>query len=158
MSLATRGFLRRAGANHGLSERPEYHVWASMMRRCHDPKGHAFERYGGRGIRVAPEWHDPQVFLDAVGPRPSPRHSLERIDNNRGYEPGNVKWDTPKAQARNRRNNLLITARGRTQCLAAWSEETGLAWSTIYNRLLRGWSGEKAVSVPAVMGRNKWSS
>lgn len=91
---------------HGLSKHPSYNRWYNMIQRCERPHHRAYLHYGGRGIRVAPEWLDPAVFLAYVdatlGPCP-PGYSLDRIDNDRGYEPGNIRWATWPEQARNRR-------------------------------------------------------
>ena len=83
-----------------------------------------------------------------VGPRPSDKHSLDRIDNAKGYEPGNVRWATMSAQCRNKRNNRLLTFRGKTQCMTAWGEELGLSRGCIKCRLKNGWSVEEALSTP----------
>jgi hypothetical protein len=124
--------------------------WASMVARCHKPSDKSFARYGARGIRVCVRWRDNfDAFLEDVGPRPSTQHSLERNDNNGDYEPGNVRWATPREQARNRSNNRLLTASGKTQTVAAWAEERGIAKTTVLNRLLRGWSDSRAVNEPA---------
>ena len=100
---------RRRLVTHGLSRsannpgHPLYETWVGMRRRCHSPKNEAFARYGGRGIEVCPEWRDDFLqFLADVGERPTPNHSLDRIDNDKGYEPGNVRWATPQEQADNR--------------------------------------------------------
>lgn len=82
---------------------PEYKVWAAMKQRCQNPRNSRYHRYGGRGITVCPEWLDSfDAFLAHVGPRPSKGYSLERINNNGNYEPGNVKWATHQQQALNR--------------------------------------------------------
>jgi hypothetical protein len=83
---------------------PEYRYWQDMKRRCLNPNAHNYGHYGARGISVCPEWvNDYEAFLAHVGRRPSPEHSLDRIDNDRGYEPGNVRWGTKAEQANNRR-------------------------------------------------------
>ena len=88
---------------HGQSGKKEYKAWLSMRRRCSDPNRHNAHRYLGRGITVCKEWQDDlHAFLAHVGPAPSPQHSLGRIDNDRGYEPGNVRWESASQQARNR--------------------------------------------------------
>ena len=92
------------GTTHGKSWTAEWIIWVAMRRRCSNPNCKDWKNYGGRGITVAPEWQtDFQAFLDHVGPRPSPAFSIDRIDNDRGYEPGNVRWATRLEQAHNQR-------------------------------------------------------
>ena len=87
----------------------EYHIWNSMIQRCHNPKHISYKEYGARGIEVCTEWRRYfQVFLRDVGKRPSKEHSLDRKDPNKGYEPGNVQWATAKHQARNKRKSLYL--------------------------------------------------
>jgi hypothetical protein len=100
--------VRRHGGGspsiHGMSQTREYSIWQGILARCDNPTCNGYANYGGRGIRVCDEWRrDFLAFYDYVGPRPTPKHSLERIDNERGYEPGNVKWATCSEQLRNRR-------------------------------------------------------
>lgn len=87
---------------------PLYRLWARINKRCHNPRAHNYRWYGGRGIKVWEGWrHDAGAFIEYVeqnlGPRPSPRHSINRIDNDGDYAPGNIEWATPKQQAANRR-------------------------------------------------------
>jgi hypothetical protein len=92
--------------NHRRKEkpRPEYTAWALMKSRCNNPRHPRYADYGGRGIGVCERWQmDFSAFLADVGPRPGLGYSLDRIDNGRGYEPGNCRWATAKEQASNRR-------------------------------------------------------
>lgn len=83
---------------------PEYRAWVNMIHRCENQTQKDFRNYGGRGIRVCPEWRaDYSVFLAKVGRRPSPSHSIDRIDNDGNYEPGNVRWATKREQRANQR-------------------------------------------------------
>lgn len=98
--------------DHGESKpgTAEYRSWASMWRRCEDPKAIGWKRYGGRGIRVCEEWRDYRVFLAALGRKPTPSHSIDRWPDNDGdYKPGNVRWATASEQARNRQKRAQMT-------------------------------------------------
>lgn len=134
---------------HGLSYTPEYRAWQQMRLRCLDPEHAAFADYGGRGITVCDRWRDdPTAFLADVGPKPSPKHEIDRIDNDRGYEPGNVRWATRKENDRNRRSSRLLTFRGETHALAEWCERLGLPRDTVRKRLEGGWPVEEALTTP----------
>lgn len=108
------GAARRSGMDS------EYKVWRGMRNRCNDPKAIGYENYGGRGIRVCPEWDDYSAFLAAVGPRPTPRHSLDRINPNGNYEPGNCRWVTRDIQQFNRRARTKSGVSG-----VSWSDRDG---------------------------------
>ena len=132
---------------HGLAKTPEYTAWVNMNRRCHYPPDPSYWRYGGRGIIVCDEWrHNFAAFYSEIGPRPSALHSLDRIDNNRGYESRNVRWATDAEQKRNMRKNVWLTHEGRTMVLRDWATETGLKQMTIRSRLRVGMSAGEALS------------
>jgi hypothetical protein len=132
------GCLQRTRGGVSVLRTAEYVAWANIHARCSDEDD---PRYGGRGIGVAERWRDFDSFLADVGERPSPRHSLERLDNDRGYEPGNVVWATPKTQARNRRSTRLVDG----VSMAELAERSGVPYATLQSRLDRGWSVERAV-------------
>ena len=91
---------------HGLVATPEYGIWAAMKRRCLSPNNPAYHDYGGRGITVCDRWLDFKMFIADMDARPSPKHSIDRINNDGNYEPGNVRWATMTEQSFNRRNNV----------------------------------------------------
>lgn len=139
------------------SYRVEYGAYINAIHRCHNPKHPQYRDYGGRGIYVCDEWRAPGgfwLFLDEIGRKPSPELTLDRLDNNKGYEPGNVGWRSRAEQARNRRNSnriqapVLITIGGVTQSLKDWSLQTGLNDTTIRSRYYAGYR-ETDLIVPA---------
>lgn len=141
-----------ANITHGMRHSPEYTCYCNMMQRCTNSNRTDYPRYGGRGIRVCDRWLDPENgfvnFLSDMGPKPAKKLSIERELVDGDYCPENCRWATNTEQARNKRNNVNITFRGKTQCIAAWAEETGLSCSRIGDRLRNGWSVEDALITP----------
>ena len=134
---------------HGKANRlSEYRIWKQIRGRCLTPSNKRYADYGGRGITVCEEWNDFEVFLDDVGPRPSPQHSLDRIDNDKGYSPDNCRWATSTEQNSNKRNCHFITIDGVTQTLKAWARQYKISAALIYQRLDRGMSEQEAVTKP----------
>jgi hypothetical protein len=127
---------------------PEYKSWAHMKARCNSETNHKYHLYGARGIKVCDRWlNNFENFLADMGQKPSPLHTIDRIDNNGNYEPSNCRWATKKEQGRNTRTNLLITHNGKTMTLIEWSELSGVNKITLRNRIsLYGWSVEKALT------------
>lgn len=147
--LITEAHLKHGAARHSY-ETHEYNIWRGMRQRCLNPRNPTFLRYYGiRGIRIAERWNNFTNFLADMGPKPPGRISLERIDNDGDYEPGNVCWATQKAQMRNTRRNRLLTHDGITMCLTDWALRVGMSRDMIGGRLDRlGWSVEKALTRP----------
>lgn len=139
---------------HGLCKHPLYKTWLNVKDRCRNPKNPYFHNYGGRGIKVCVQWEKSFVtFLQDVGEKPTPLHTLERKNNNGNYTPKNVVWATKKEQANNMRKNRMLTLDGRTQSLTLWAEEIGLVPSTLQYRLQQGMSVRAAISTPRRNGR-----
>ena len=141
---------------HGQSRRkvkrsPEYNAWRAMKNRCENSASRDYVRYGGRGISVCNRWKIFEDFFADMGVKPSSRHSLDRIDNDLGYEPSNCRWATIAEQTRNRgglRTNRLVTVQGKTMCVADAATLFCLPINTIHNRLNRGLSDEEACLTP----------
>jgi hypothetical protein len=128
----------------------EYRAWIEMKRRCYNPKRQNYKVYGARGITVCDRWlHDFSAFLSDVGYAPSSLHSLDRVDPDGHYEPGNVRWATPDTQNNNRRVHRTATVQGITKTAAEWARETGLHPATIRHRLRSGIDGTIATSKPS---------
>lgn len=134
---------------HGMSDAPEFEVWMGIKRRCLNPNEKCFHNYGGRGIKVCERWllSFEDFYLD-MGSRPSPKHTIERVDTDGNYEPLNCKWATQKEQANNRRNNRRLSALGKNLTVSQWSDETGITSWTILGRLKNNWSAFEAVTIP----------
>lgn len=142
---------RRGYWKHGKQRTPEWRSWVSMRNHCYYPKNNRYHSHGGRGIKVCDRWLGESGFVNFLadmGPKPSPRHSIDRIDNNGNYEPGNCRWATPKEQANNTRRNLLLTHNGRTMPLQAWANESGVERRTLAQRIRYGWPMELALIPP----------
>jgi len=141
--------LPRKIGNRGVDEIPEHVNWRGMMDRCFSVKHSDYQNYGGRGITVCEEWRGSEGFfrfLEYIGPKPSPGHSVDRYPNGEGnYEPGNVRWATATEQSRNRSCTRRITLGGRTQCLAEWCSELGISYALAYSRIRRGQSPAAAL-------------
>lgn len=149
---AARSGMVTHGASIGGMRTPEYTAWKNMIARCENRGRREWMRYGGRGISVCDRWRSSfPAFLADVGPRP-PGTTLDRINRDGNYEPGNVRWATWLAQQRNRNNNHRVTANGVTMSLAEWQERTGIPASTIRQRLARGMSPEAALSSTGRVG------
>lgn len=127
---------------------PEYWTWANMMQRCNNPRSSAFDKYGGRGIRVCEQWRDFDAFYADMGPRPTPKHEIDRIDVNGHYEPANCRWATRKQQMNNTRVTTYLTHDGTTRSLHEWAELHRLNPVTLKVRLQRGWPVSLALTTP----------
>lgn len=136
---------------HGLYGTWLYFRWSHIVSRCHNPLNPRYQDYGGRGIHLFAAWRESvELFCSYVSELEhfGQDRTLDRINNDRGYEPGNVRWATTTEQNRNTRHNKLITFGSKTQCAAAWEEELGLRNGQIHDRMSRGWSAERALTTP----------
>lgn len=139
---------REANTTHGKTGTRIYRIWSGMLNRCRNPNSKDYTHYRKRGIHVCRAWYRFESFYADMGEPPTGSHELERLDNSRGYEPGNCVWATATQQARNRRSNVLITWSGKTQCVSAWEQELGFSSGRLSRRLRSGWSLKRAIETP----------
>ncbi len=146
---ACAGAAKRTHGEASQRRTPEYVAWLGMKQRCFSPRSTSYKHYGGRGITVCAAWRASfETFRSDMGRRPSPDHSLDRIDNDGDYEPGNVRWAPPSVQGRNRSVNRRLTVNGVTRSLVEWSEQVHIGPETLSRRLQLGWTPERAVTTP----------
>ena len=137
---------------HGYSANGQtitYRTFTGMHQRCSNPNHPAYHRYGGRGIAVCPEWKDFRAFLRDMGEKP-PGLTLERIDTNGNYQPGNCRWATWKEQAANRNPKPV-----NPNSLYGKATLAGLPYHVVYQRIRKGWTEEKALSTPVKLYATK---
>jgi hypothetical protein len=131
-----------------------YTLWTEIKKRCYNKNSKTYPHYGGRGITMFAGWKNDYVAFKAyvdeeLGPQPSDGHSLDRIDNEGNYAPGNIRWATREEQNRNTRRNVFLTFNGKTQCIAAWDSELGNPPGTLRRRVKDlNWSVERALTTP----------
>jgi len=123
---------------------PEHRAWIAMVKRCTKPNDAAYEHYGGRGIAVCARWLESyEAFWDDMGRRPSPDHSLDRIDVNGNYEPSNCRWATRRQQAQNTRRTVWANVNGELVCLKEACRRVGVPYKTALWRRHRGWAPDR---------------
>lgn len=140
-------FHRDRVRTHGLSKTSAFRVWIGLRQRCRTPRNPDYPSYGGRGIRLHPAWDRFDRFSADMGPRPSPSHTLERLDNDGDYAPGNVVWAARSVQANNRRTCRPVTINGVTKTVAQWAHTYGVSPFTVRGRIRRGLSIEAALGL-----------
>lgn len=138
---------RRRNCSHGLSHTPAYRAWAGIIQRCRNPQSKAYGHYGGRGIKVCERWFRFENFYADMGDAPSPKHSIDRIDNDGDYTPENCRWATWLEQSNNKRMNRQVTWQGETKTISEWARDMGLQRSSLVYRL-SAWSLERVFTEP----------
>ncbi len=130
-----------------ITKCPEYKSYTAMMYRCYRPGNPSYESYGGSGVVVCEGWRESFAnFLEDMGRKPSPSHSIERIDGNKGYGPQNCRWATKAEQAANRSSSVFIESGGERMCVSEWARKLGMHESTIYVRIKKGWPLDRLLS------------
>ena len=148
--------LKHGFARSGQKRKPEYTIYHAMMSRCYRKTNISYSNYGGRGIRVCQRWKNGgwdggghrsgfECFLLDMGHRPTSQHSIDRVNNNCDYEPGNVRWATREQQNSNSRRNHWVVHAGQRMILSEALRATGMNSTTFYARLKRGWTQEAAL-------------
>lgn len=132
---------------HGMHKYSTYRAWEHMRHRCTNSNNPQYKDYGGRGIVVCAAWSRFENFFADMGECP-PGLTLDRIDNDKNYEPDNCRWVTRKVQARNRRTNVLIEFHGEKLCVAEWAERFGICRTLVRSRLRAGWTMDQIASTP----------
>lgn len=145
-----REFASKNAKTHGMTKTRLYRLWQRMRERCYLKTKDGYDRYGGRGITVCPEWMDSfEAFRDwAIANGYRDDLTLDRMDNDGPYSPENCRWSTIVEQANNKSTSRLITYGGRTQTLAQWAHEIGIGRDTLRHRIESGWSIERALTEP----------
>ena len=131
---------------HRLSHTHVYRCWASMNQRCRNKNTIQYRYYGGRGITVCDKWKDFSGFLEDMGMPPDGEHTIDRIDNEKGYFLGNCRWLNRRLQSRGRRVVRLFEFRGELLTIGEWSIKTGIPERTIANRIAAGWTINTALT------------
>ena len=132
------------GASRG---HPLFNIWKGMIQRCENPKHTWYKRYGGRGISICPEWrNDFYAFAAYMGERPTPEHTVDRIDSDGNYEPRNVRWLTIGDQQNNRGNSVRVEYLGKPITIKEICELTGLQHAAVAWRINQGWPIEKVMA------------
>lgn len=148
-----------ASTSHGLHNSPHYKRWLHIVQRCTNPNNKNYANYGGRGIDICEEWRrDFESFHNHISPLPNcgeKGYSLDRIDNNGNYEPGNMRWATQETQVNNSRNVRLLTLNGKTQTIVKWEKEFNFPIGVIRKRLHRNWPIDQALTTPPGTRRPK---
>lgn len=141
----------------GKNTTPEYRAYKNMMRRCYEIKRKEYTRYGGRGIEVCERWRESFIaFFEDMGSRPSKKHSLDRIENDKGYFKENCRWATSTEQIRNRSISVNIIYNGETKSLKEWCDILGIAYKQTHKRIFSlGWTIPQSLETPFVRG-NQW--
>lgn len=152
LSSARAPQLQISNTKTGLSKSQTYSVWANMKGRCTNPQHQYFKYYGGRGIKVCERWHQFEHFLADMGLKP-PGMTIDRINNDGDYEPGNCRWVTRTVQQNNRRVNRVIEHDGKSMTLTEWARANGIHRNTLEQRLAKGIPLNEAIVAPLKRSR-----
>lgn len=141
---------------HGLHNTPENKLWRNLVKRCHNSRHKSFRYYGGRGVRVCDRWRESFVaFLEDMGARPSPEMTIDRIDNDGDYGPGNCRWATREEQQNNKPQTILIYYGGKWQPMRPLCRRLGISHRAVMGFIWRGYSPTAALERHLACRRKK---
>lgn len=144
-----REIVSKTSMKHGMSKTIEFNIWRGIKQRCNNKKCSTYKYYGNLGVKICDRWLNSfENFYKDMGDIPSKNHSIDRIDVNGDYSPENCRWSDSKTQSRNKKFNHNVTFNNETMCIAAWAEKLSIKYSTLSDRILRGWTIEKALTTP----------
>lgn len=148
--------VSKRNGRHRMSKERVYRTWVEIKTRCFDKNSTGYERYGGRGITMCDRWKNSfEAFLSDMGEPPGKEYSIDRINNNGNYEPGNCRWATPSQQSRNRRSCVMVEYNGEKMCVTDLAEKIGMSAPLLRSRIKRGWDLESAINTPPDTRNNK---
>ena len=133
---------------HGQSRTKAYRTWITLRQRCENQKNVSYPKYGGDGVVVCERWKVYENFYSDMGDAPSIKHTIDRIDGTKGYEPSNCRWATYGEQNRNISRNVWVEIDGVNKVLHDWCKELGINHKTVTSRIRNGWSAESALTTP----------
>lgn len=142
---------------HGMTNTKEFFAWRGILSRCNNKADEAYHNYGGRGITVCKRWLQFNNFFYDMGYAPSKKHSIDRVDNNKGYSKSNCRWATIQEQHRNKRTTRIIEYNGEKMCLKDWANKLGVNYYALMNRLNRGMDVITAFTKP-IKSKNGFQS
>lgn len=146
---------RFRNTTHGMTKTRIFVVWQNMIKRCENPNNHAYNHYGGRGIKVCNRWHQFARFFEDMGLQPTDKHQIDRTNNDKGYCKENCKWVLPQDNSRNRRNNVNLTIDGVTDCVVEWAKQFSISAAVVYSRIKKGWGEIEALTTPPLSRKIK---
>lgn len=141
---------------HNMSSTRIYKIWRCMKYRCNGKKYAQSRYYKDRGIKLYEPWNDFEKFYEWAKDKYFEESSIDRIDNDKGYNPSNCRFANKYTQANNKRNNIIIEYEGKQKTLAEWSRKTGINYFCLRTRYLQGWSVERMLNEKPIKGKNQF--
>lgn len=148
LTVSCKCFNKEITTKHGLYGTKEYRAWQHMLRRCDDANSNYSHLYIEKGITVCDRWKAFNNFLEDMGTAPSAKHSVDRLEGDKGYYKENCRWATPLQQSRNTSRNRIIEYNGEKKCASEWAEIYAIKYPVLLKRLYMGWDFVRAITTP----------